>query len=78
MRAEFAAYKLNKQGRASVRKLDRAFSELLTLIESMCVRGFGPAEIYDLARARLMEASFYAKKAMASMDENQEHSERPC
>lgn len=68
MRPEFATHRLNERGMAKALQIGQAFSVLLDGLESM-----GPLQSreMEIVRAKLEEACFYAKKAMATRGENQ-------
>jgi hypothetical protein len=68
MRKEFAFYPLSIAGKEKGQQIAEAFDELLTKIEALCPKGRELA----LVTTKLEEASFFAKKAMASASENQE------
>jgi hypothetical protein len=61
MHKEFAVHMLNDTGKAKARQLADAFDLLLAKIETMCTDGRELA----IARTKLEEACFFAKKAMA-------------
>lgn len=64
MKKEFQVHKLNQLGLETAKKLGEEFSELLELIERAAEGGDG--RCLALARTKLEEACFYAKKAMAT------------
>lgn len=79
MNALFQSHRLNNHGLANAQLLGRAFDELLTKVESI-VKSAGttaaPAESgrsLAIARTKLEEACFFAKKSMAQLPENQEY-----
>lgn len=67
-RNEFKVHILNDNGIDKARRLAEDFSTLLNSVEHLC-----GAEGREMAivRTKLEEASFFAKKAMASLPENQ-------
>lgn len=75
IRQEFRFHKLNARGIQGAIEIAEVFTEALTKIE-LIVQGGGPpqtAESYlNIARQKMEEASFYAKKALASGVHNQE------
>jgi hypothetical protein len=68
-RAEFAVHMLNETGKSRARTLADLFSDLLDNVEFLV--GSQGREI-AIVRTKLEEASFFAKKAMASRPENQQ------
>jgi hypothetical protein len=62
MHKEFTVHMLNDEGKKNARAIAEAFDELLTKLEALCPVGRELA----LVRTKLEEASFFAKKAMAS------------
>ncbi len=69
IRPEFTVHKLNEQGMASAADLAKLFSVFLTNIE--CHTGT-EGRYMAIVRTKLEEASFFAKKALAVMAENQD------
>lgn len=61
MRAEFKFHKLNKDGQEVAIKMAQCFDELLTDLEEVCQSG----RELSIAKTKLEEACFFAKKAMA-------------
>jgi hypothetical protein len=69
MKSEFAVHKLNEDGIAKANIMGWKFSELLYWLEGsdVCIEG----RELSLAKTKLEEACFYAKKAMATNLVNQ-------
>jgi len=61
MHKEFQVHMLNEDGKAKAAEIAAAFDELLTKLEGIC----SPCRELALARTKLEEAAFFAKKAMA-------------
>lgn len=69
VRPEFTVHRLNGEGMARAEIIAMAFSDLLGTLEMLC----GPVgREMAVVRTKLEEASFFAKKAMASRRENQQ------
>ena len=68
VRTEFEVHRLNELGMAKASAIAEAFSDLLTSVESVCP----PSRERSLVITKLQEASFWAKRAMAVVPENQE------
>lgn len=68
IRPEFQVHRLNDAGMAKAIKIAEDFSALLIAAEETC--GSGGREM-ALVRTHLEQAAFYAKRAMASKEENQ-------
>jgi hypothetical protein len=68
IRPEFSVHMLNETGKAKARALAEAFSELLDKVEAFGVTGREMA----LVKTKMEEASFFAKRSVASLPENQE------
>lgn len=64
----FKVHLLNEQGKAKATALAHAFTQLLTHVEAVAHEGRDLA----IARTKLQEASFFAKRAMACDPVNQE------
>ena len=74
MRKEFQVHRLNEEGMSKANKLAEVFSEALTKVEE--IAGADGREM-AVARTKLEEASYFAKRAMAQRPENQfVHDER--
>jgi hypothetical protein len=73
MHKEFEVHLLNPEGVAKAKRLAEVFDEALTQIEALAVVHLDwPREMAMHAVCTHLEiASFYAKKAMASLPENQ-------
>lgn len=67
-RPEFAVHMLNEDGKAKAQELAQQFSKLTDYIEAIGVQG----RELSLAKTKLEEACFFAKKAMATNLSNQE------
>lgn len=78
MRKEFTTHRLNEAGIAKAREIGQAFDALLEKIERVCDAGTqkgptgGNGRELALVRTKLEEACFFAKKAMAVQECNQE------
>jgi hypothetical protein len=68
MHKEFEVHLLNEQGIEKANQLAKIFDLALTGIEVLA--GTGGREM-SIVRTKLEEASFFAKKAMAILPENQ-------
>lgn len=68
-RQEFQVHKLNDTGIAKATQLGEAFSTCLEQIEALIPTGRERA----LVVTKLQEASFFAKRAIAVLPENQSH-----
>lgn len=68
-RAEFAVHVLNEQGLGLAFQIEQKFSGLLSFLEQpkICIQ----SRELSLAKTKLEEACFYAKKAMATNLVNQ-------
>ncbi len=79
MHAEFEVHILNPDGIAKAKQIAQAFDELLTKLDGLaeCKDGLSTSYFgvqprsYAIVKTKLEEASFFAKKAMASLPENQ-------
>ena len=69
MRPEFRVHLLNEHGVRTARELAGSFTSFLDYLEAMC--GKDGREM-SIVRTKLEEASFFAKKAMASLKVNQQ------
>lgn len=63
----FRVHILNETGIAKARRIAAAFNDLLMVLNEVCVPGRERSLVYT----KLEEAAFFAKKSMASQDENQ-------
>lgn len=70
IRPEFQTHTLNEEGKARAQHLAEAFSSLMDLVEVQGTGGDGRA--LALAKTKLEEACFFAKRAMATKAANQE------
>jgi hypothetical protein len=68
-RPEFQVHMLNDVGKMKAGQLAELFTMLLNGVESIC--GTGTREM-AIVRTKLEEASFFAKKAMATESVNQQ------
>jgi len=68
MKNEFAVHKLNEAGLAKANAIGEAFSALLEHVEKECPKG----RPLSLVITKLQEASFWAKRSIAELPENQE------
>jgi hypothetical protein len=75
MHQEFEVHLLNDEGIAKAKRLAELFDNLLTEVETLCLvpgQGAGPnARQMAIVRTKLEEASFFSKKALAIIPENQ-------
>lgn len=58
---EFATHMLNEQGIAKATQIRDTFDDALNKLKLLCI----PGREFSLARTKLEEACFFAKKAMA-------------
>jgi len=58
----FQVHMLNEQGKQSAQQIAEAFDELVKKLAPLC----GAGREYAIVRTKLEEASFFAKKGMAS------------
>lgn len=70
MKNEFEVHRLNEQGMKTAHEIAYAFNELLSHVEGLCAGG--DLRCLALARAKLEEACFFAKKSIAANASNQE------
>ena len=91
MHKEFEVYKLNEEGVAKAKEIAIKFDALLESLETLCSRPSVSkggitlptnhavnAREMSLVRTKLEEASFFAKKAMSLVSENQALLAGPC
>lgn len=64
----FEVHKLNERGLSQARQMAQRFQDLLDFLETPCL----PGRDLEIAKAKLQEACFFAKRAMAMNPENQE------
>jgi hypothetical protein len=69
MRKEFKFHKLNEEGQLKAQTLADIYNDLCKQVEKLV--GQGSAEL-TISTRKLEESCFYAKKAMAELEENQE------
>lgn len=72
MNREFQSHRLNTEGFDKAVRISAAFDSLVTFLETVCA----PGREMAIARTKLEEACFFAKKAMAVQPENQEQDVR--
>lgn len=72
MRPQFAVHMLNDQGKVKAATIGMLFSNLLETLEPLCIDG----RELSIAKTKLEEACFYAKKAMATNLDNQQVEEK--
>ncbi len=65
---EFAVHMLNEMGKQKAAFVAECFHELLSGLSEVCPEG----RHFAIAKTKLEEACFFAKKAMASSPENSE------
>lgn len=65
---EFATHKLNSEGMVKACKIGEVFDDLLMQLHVLCL----PGREFSIAKTKLEEACFFAKKAMAINLANQE------
>lgn len=68
MQSIFAVHKLNDAGMQKAHHIAKAFEELLFELSQYCVTS---TREFSIVTTKLEEASFFAKKSMASLLENQ-------
>ncbi len=66
MNKEFAVHMLNEQGKNKAREIAEAFDDCLEKLLKLCP----PNRELAITKTKLEEACFFAKKSMASSDEN--------
>lgn len=66
----FEVHALNDEGIAKAQRIAASFSTLLRILEFECSPQEKSRE-FSIVKTKLEEASFFAKKAMASAPENQ-------
>jgi len=67
MHAEFEVHLLNDLGIAKAKRIAQEFDDFLTKIENLVPQG----RSFSIVKTKLEEASFFAKKGMASEPYNQ-------
>jgi hypothetical protein len=67
MRQEFAVHMLNQEGKQKAESLAFIFDKTLGVLEELCT---GDKRCLALARTKMEEACFFAKKAMATDPKN--------
>lgn len=67
MNKEFEVHMLNDVGKSKAKAIAEAFDACLTALLAISP---APSREMSIARTKLEEASFFAKKAMASQPEN--------
>ena len=68
----FKVHMLNDEGKAKARLLAANFEDFHKSIQFLCEGPNGGARELAIVRTKLEEACFFAKKAMAMQDVNQE------
>ena len=68
MHREFEVHLLNPSGIAKAREIAAAFDQLLDTLDAIC----SASREYSIVKTKLEEASFFAKKAMATQLEYQQ------
>lgn len=63
----FQVHMLNEDGKTKANQIAKAFDNLLYALTDVCP----PGREMSIVRTKLEEASFFAKKAMAMLPENQ-------
>lgn len=66
---EFAVHMLNDAGKVKANEIREEFDFLLTRLGQLCT----PGREFSIAKTKLEEACFFAKKAMAINLGNQQH-----
>lgn len=64
----FRAYRLNEDGMKKAEEIAAAFNDCLNRLQGLCAEG----REFALVKTKLEEASFFAKKSMASVLDNQQ------
>lgn len=69
----FEVHILNDNGNAKAKGIARAFDSLLLTLNELCLGDSNglPSREFSIVRTKLEEAAFFAKKAMASLPQNQ-------
>jgi hypothetical protein len=67
MHREFEVHILNPTGITKAKEIASTFDALLTVLDQLCPAG----REYAIVKTKLEEASFFAKKSMATQPENQ-------
>lgn len=67
--SEFASHKLNSEGFEKAKSIGRAYTVLLNHLNDVCMS----SPEFTIAKRKLEESCFYAKKAMAINLSNQDH-----
>lgn len=66
MNKEFEVHKLNDDGMTKAKAIAQAFDVCLETLKTLCVDG----REFSITKTKLEEASFFAKKSMASQQVN--------
>lgn len=69
MDSAFEVHMLNERGKSEARQIAEHFDSLLEFLKAPCG---GDARGMAIVRTKLEEACFFAKKAMANQEENQQ------
>jgi hypothetical protein len=67
----FETHLLNAEGIAKARSIAQSFDGLLSLLEQTIGLSGTSTREFSIVKSKLEEASFYAKKSMAQLIENQ-------
>lgn len=70
MNKEFSVHMLNEAGIGKAMQMADAFDSLLNTLKTLCTEG----REFSIVKTKLEEASFFAKKSMAMLPENQKTS----
>ena len=71
MHKEFEVHILNVEGITKAKEVAQAFDDLLTKLDKLIQPENGLSRLYAVTKTKLEEACFFAKKAIASLPENQ-------
>ena len=69
MRPKFAVHKLNEEGQQRAQMISESFDSLVSTLNGICM----DCREYSIAKTKLEEACFFAKKAMAINLANQDN-----
>lgn len=68
----FTVHKLNDEGMAKARLIAADFEHLLEQLERVCNGPQGGGREMSIVKTKLQEACFFAKRAMAQQQQNQQ------